>query len=80
MSLLGTTVGRIRVVDTLGKGGMGEVYAGVDEKLARKVALKALRSKHRFNAETKNRFLREANFKLAQNLGKWFARTGDQTE
>lgn len=41
MSLLGTKVGRIRVIDTLGKGGIGEVYVGFDEKLERKVALRA---------------------------------------
>ena len=36
MSLIGTTVGRIRIVGTLGKGGMGEVYLGYDETLKRK--------------------------------------------
>ena len=60
MTLVGTTVGRIRVVEALGKGGMGEVYAGYDEKLKRKVALKAIRDERRLDDEAKARFLREA--------------------
>ena len=60
MTLVGTTIGRIRVVETLGKGGMGEVYVGYDEKLKRKVALKAIRDERRLDEEAKARFLREA--------------------
>ncbi len=60
MTLVGTTLGRIRVVEALGRGGMGEVYAGYDEKLKRKVALKAIRDERRLDAEAKARFLREA--------------------
>jgi tetratricopeptide (TPR) repeat protein/tRNA A-37 threonylcarbamoyl transferase component Bud32 len=58
--LLGTTVGHIRVIDVLGKGGMGTVFIGHDETLARRVALKVIRPEHRLDAETKARFLREA--------------------
>jgi tetratricopeptide (TPR) repeat protein/predicted Ser/Thr protein kinase len=57
---LGEKVGHIRVTEFLAKGGMGDVYAGYDEKLGRRVALKAIRSEHRLNAEAKARFLREA--------------------
>ena len=39
---------------------MGEVYAGVDETLKRRVALKAIRAEHRLNSQAKARFLREA--------------------
>ncbi len=60
MSLVGTTVGRIRVLERLGKGGMGDVYVGWDETLKRKVALKAIRDERRLDAEAKARFLREA--------------------
>ena len=59
-ALLGQQVGNIRVVDLLGEGGMGAVYVGFDDKLQRKVALKAIRSEYRFQEEAKARFLREA--------------------
>ncbi len=40
---VGTVVGRFVVVDFLGAGGMGEVYAAYDPNLERKVAIKFLR-------------------------------------
>jgi serine/threonine-protein kinase len=58
--LLGTQVGNIRLVDLLGRGGMGDVYVGFDVKLNRKVAVKAIRPEHRLHAEAKARLLREA--------------------
>jgi tetratricopeptide (TPR) repeat protein len=60
MPTLGEKLGHIRVTEFLARGGMGDVYAGFDEKLGRRVALKAIRSEHRLNAEAKARFLREA--------------------
>ena len=60
MSLIGKTVGHIRIVESLGRGGMGEVYAGYDDALERKVAVKAIGGHSRLNAESKARFLREA--------------------
>jgi serine/threonine protein kinase/Tfp pilus assembly protein PilF len=59
-SLMGTRIGHFRVVDVLGKGGMGEVYVGYDETLERKVALKSIKPQHRLNEAAKARFLREA--------------------
>ena len=60
MSHVGTKIGHIRIVETLGKGGMGEVYVGFDETLERKVAVKAIRSESRLSSEARARFLREA--------------------
>jgi predicted Ser/Thr protein kinase len=40
---VGTVVGRFVIVDFLGAGGMGEVYAAYDPNLERKVAIKFLR-------------------------------------
>ncbi len=60
MVLLGTTVHGIRLVEELGKGGMGEVYVGVDETLGRRVAVKAVHADRRMDAHAKTRFLREA--------------------
>jgi serine/threonine protein kinase len=57
---LGTKVGHIRVTEFLATGGMGDVYAGYDERLGRRVALKSIRSEHRLSTEAKARFLREA--------------------
>jgi tetratricopeptide (TPR) repeat protein/tRNA A-37 threonylcarbamoyl transferase component Bud32 len=53
-------VSHYRILESLGMGGMGEVYAGLDETLKRKVALKAIRRDQRLSAHAKARFLREA--------------------
>ena len=53
-------VSHYRILEYVGMGGMGEVYAGLDETLMRKVALKAIRSDQRLSAPAKARFLREA--------------------
>jgi len=60
MRLLGKTIGQFRIVEHVGRGGMGEVYVGFDEKLQRKVALKAIRGDKRWDEKEKARFLREA--------------------
>jgi serine/threonine-protein kinase len=57
---LDTKVSHYRRLHRLGAGGMGEVYVGLDETLKRRVALKAVHTGQRLNAESKTRFLREA--------------------
>jgi len=60
MELLGRRFGHIRITDVVGQGGMGDVYAGYDEKLDRKVALKVLHAEQRLDTEARERLLREA--------------------
>jgi serine/threonine protein kinase/Tfp pilus assembly protein PilF len=58
--MIGERIGKIRIIDHISRGGMGNVYVGIDEKLNRKVAVKTLRRKHRLEPRTKARLLREA--------------------
>jgi serine/threonine protein kinase len=60
MSLVGTAVRSIRLIEELGQGGMGEVYLGRDEHLQRNVAVKAIRQDRRLDPAARARFLREA--------------------
>jgi transcriptional regulator of acetoin/glycerol metabolism len=60
-SLIGTTVDGYRIVDVIGRGGMGTVYKAVDEALDKTVALKMMAPRlaedptflERFKAEAK---------------------------
>ncbi len=60
MELIGRRFGHIRVTEVVGSGGMGDVYAGYDEKLERRVALKVLNADQRLDEEARQRLLREA--------------------
>src|SRR5204862_4941594 len=60
LDLSGRRLGQIRVERILGQGGMGEVYEGFDEKLARRVALKALHRDRQLDDTARARLIREA--------------------
>jgi tRNA A-37 threonylcarbamoyl transferase component Bud32 len=54
------TLGRYRVLKKLGQGGMGAVYLSYDVVLGRRIALKVVPPQYAADAETRDRFLREA--------------------
>ena len=58
--MIGETLGRYRIVDTIGAGGMGVVYRAHDPTLERDVALKLLHAQALDSEASRNRFLREA--------------------
>ena len=60
MELSGRSYGHIRVAEQIGDGGMGAVYAGFDETLHRRVALKVLQDEQRLDPEARGRLMREA--------------------
>jgi serine/threonine protein kinase len=53
-------IGRYLILRTLGKGGMGVVYAGYDEELDRKVAVKLLHPSQQGDSQQRSRIIREA--------------------
>src|SRR4051812_26491362 len=67
MSLVGRTVGRYRVTEKLGEGGMGVVYRAQDARLGRDVAIKLLRAEAALHPERVRRFSQEARAASALN-------------
>ena len=58
--LTGQTIGRYRIIEQLGKGGMANVYRAVDIRLGRTVALKVIRAENLELTDFLERFDREA--------------------
>src|SRR5580765_1066522 len=57
---LGSRIGPYVVLDTLGAGGMGQVYLARDSRLHRKVALKCLAPVRQDDPDTRSRIMGEA--------------------
>jgi len=65
--MIGTSLGPYRILESLGAGGMGEVYLGEDTRLGRKVAIKVLPAQFAGMPERLARFEQEARAAAALN-------------
>ena len=65
--MIGTSLGPYKIIDSLGSGGMGEVYLAEDTRLKRKVAIKVLPAEFASDPERLARFEQEARAAAALN-------------
>jgi TolB-like protein/Tfp pilus assembly protein PilF/predicted Ser/Thr protein kinase len=65
--MIGTSFGRYQVIESLGRGGMGEVHLAEDPALGRKVAIKVLPAEFRDDLDRRQRLLHEARAASALN-------------
>src|SRR6266850_5376311 len=66
-SLVGRTIGHYKISESIGTGGMGEVYLATDITAGRKAALKLLPERFTGNAERLKRFQQEAHAVVGLN-------------
>jgi serine/threonine protein kinase/Tol biopolymer transport system component len=65
--MIGRNLGHYRILELLGKGGMGDVYLAEDVRLQRQVALKVLNPDLAADVDRRERFEREARAAAALN-------------
>ena len=65
--MIGKTISHYKIIEELGRGGMGEVYLAEDTILKRPVAIKILPSRITVNETDRARFLQEAQAAAAIN-------------
>jgi eukaryotic-like serine/threonine-protein kinase len=66
--MIGQTLGRYRIVERLGEGGMGVVFRAEDPRLEREVAIKVVKPDALHDEDSKRRFRLEARA-LSRLLG-----------
>ena len=65
--MIGQVLGHYRIVESIGAGGMGEVYRASDDRLGRDVAVKVLKSELTNDPDRLRRFEQEARAAAALN-------------